>query len=113
MISVLAGGSWESALFGVHASHHQGCALKSGWKMSLRILEVRHLAVELPVAIAGRLGAGRATDFLDLLGFFRGSRLGRLGFGGVCSGRFLVVGHAGMMTSPALIRHSRGPSFRP
>ena len=31
---VLAGGSTLSALLGVHASHHQGCALKSGWKMS-------------------------------------------------------------------------------
>src|SRR5439155_738527 len=33
-------------------------------------LKVRHLAVELPVAVAGRFGAGRAADLLDLLGLF-------------------------------------------
>src|SRR5258708_33244608 len=55
-------------------------------------LEVRHLAVELPVAVARRLGAGRAADLLDLLDEGRG--LGRLGLGGFGSGiGLLAVGH--------------------
>src|SRR6476646_4555930 len=56
-------------------------------------LKVRHLAVELPVAVAGRFGAGRAADLLDLLD----RRLRRrLGFGLLVGlgGGFLVFGHA-------------------
>src|SRR5712664_808824 len=107
--SVLTGGSCDSALLGVHASHHQGSALKSGWKMSARILEVRHLAVELPVAVAGRLGAGRAANFdnllLDLLGLLRRRGLGRFRFGWVRRGGFFDIRHGAMMPSDALIRH--------
>jgi hypothetical protein len=99
-------GRWilGEGVVGRQASHHQGAALKSGWKMSERIRS-RSPSVELPVAITRRLGAGR-TAIPRLLGF--SGRTGGTGsaVAALEDSRFLDVGHGRMMPVRVLIRHS-------